>query len=198
MLDLDEQEIVLLIPRHPVPALSVPTLDHGHFDLQAEKPANFTLVVFYRGYHCPVCGKYLLELGRMLSEFEQRGVSVIAISSDAEPRARLMAEKIGMPTLRMGYGLTLNVARQWGLYISEGHGKTSIGIEDPPMFSEPGVFIVRSDGTLYFGSSQTMPFARPRFDELLQSIDFALKRDYPARGEYTGPVSSEPQPALAS
>jgi hypothetical protein len=35
---------------------------------------------------------------------------------------------------------------------------------------------------------QTMPFARPHFDELLAAIDFALAKDYPARGEYAGAV----------
>jgi hypothetical protein len=33
-----------------------------------------------------------------------------------------------------------------------------------------------------------MPFARPHFDELLAAIDFAVANDYPARGEYTGPL----------
>jgi len=42
--------------------------------------------------------------------------------------------------------------------------------------------------SLYYGSVQTMPFARPHFDELLQAIDFAIEKDYPARGEYTGPL----------
>lgn len=51
------------------------------------------------------------------------------------------------------------------------------------MFSEPALYIVRADGTLYFGSVQTMPFARPSFQELLGSLDFAIQRNYPARGE---------------
>ena len=33
-----------------------------------------------------------------------------------------------------------------------------------------------------------MPFARPHFDELLGAMDFAIAKDYPARGEYTGAV----------
>jgi hypothetical protein len=33
-----------------------------------------------------------------------------------------------------------------------------------------------------------MPFARPLFSELLQAIDFAIAKDYPARGEYDGPL----------
>ena len=55
-------------------------------------------------------------------------------------------------------------------------------------FPEPGVFIVRPDGTLYYGAVQTMPFARPHFDELLAALDFALDKNYPARGEYIGAV----------
>ena len=38
------------------------------------------------------------------------------------------------------------------------------------------------------GSTQTMPFARPSFQDLLGAIDFAIAKDYPARGEYTGPL----------
>ena len=178
----------MLIPRTPVPRLAVPLVGGGTFDLRQEAPQHFSLVVFYRGYHCPICAKYLMDLGRLLPEYEKRGVAVVAISSDAEERARLMAEKINMPALRLGYGLPLPVAREWGLYITQGHGKTSIGIEEPEMFSEPAVYLLRSDKTLYYGAAQTMPFARPHFDELLTSIDFALQRSYPARGEYTGPV----------
>ena len=178
----------MLRPRTPVPAQAVPTLAHGDFDLARETPQRFTLVVAYRGLHCPICHKYLLELGRLLPEFEQRGVSVLALSSDGRERAQAMADKLNAPALRMGYELPLAVARQWGLYISTSRGKTSIGIEEPALFSEPGVFIVRPDGTLYYGAVQTMPFARPHFDELLTAIDFAIAKDYPARGEYTGAV----------
>lgn len=178
----------MLMPRQAVPALRVPTLDHGAYELATDAPARFSLLVFYRGLHCPICAKYLLELGRLQPEFEQRGVKVIALSSDGAERAREMANKVGATALRFGHGLTLANAREWGLYISTSRGKTSIGIEEPALFAEPGVFIVRPDGTLYCGAVQTMPFARPHFDELLGAIDFAISKDYPARGEYTGAV----------
>jgi hypothetical protein len=103
-------------------------------------------------------------------------------------RARQMADKTHAPGLRFGYGLPLPVAREWGLYISESRGKTSIGIDEPPRFAEPGVFLVRPDATLYYGAVQTMPFARPRFDELLVAVDYAIEKNYPARGEYVGPL----------
>ena len=178
----------MLLPRQPVPALRVPTLAHDEFELAADAAAHFTLVVFYRGLHCPICLKYLLELGRLQPEFDQRGVKVIALSSDGQERAQMMADKLKAPDLRMGYDLNLAQAREWGLYISTSRGKTSIGIEEPALFSEPGVFIVRPDGTLYCGAVQTMPFARPSFDELLAALDFAIDKNYSARGEYVGPV----------
>lgn len=177
-----------LMPRHPVPALNVALTDGNRFVLGAAPGERFDLVVFYRGLHCPICAKYLLELERLAPEFEKRGVQVVAISSDDGERAHAMADKVKAGALNIGYGLSLKSARQWGLCISASRGKTSIGIEEPALFSEPGVFLVRPDGTLYYGAVQTMPFARPQFQDLLGAIDFAIANDYPARGEYAGPV----------
>lgn len=177
-----------LLPRHPVPALNVPLTTGGRFVLGATPGERFDLVVFYRGLHCPICAKYLLELERLAPEFAARGVQVVAVSSDGEERGKQMAEKVKAGVVKFAYGLSLKNARQWGLYISTSRGKTSIGIEEPPLFSEPGVFIVRPDGTLYYGAVQTMPFARPQFQDLLAAIDVAIAKDYPARGEYTAEV----------
>jgi peroxiredoxin len=178
----------ILTPRKPVPDLRLETLSHGAFDLASDNPERFTLVTFYRGLHCPICRNYLKELERLTPEFEQRGVKPIAVSSDDEDRARQMAEKIGASNLRIGYGLPLSVAKDWGLYISTSRGTTSIGIEEPALFSEPGVFLVAPDQTLYYASVQTMPFVRPVFKEMVQAVDFVVAKDYPARGEYTGNI----------
>ena len=178
----------MLVPRQPVPALTVETLENGSFDLAQDGAEFATLVVFYRGLHCPICATYLKELGRLTEEFAAKGVKTIAISSDDQDRAQKMADKVAQPGLRFGYGLPLSVARDWGLFISTSRGTTSIGIEEPALFSEPGVFLVKPDGTLYFASVQTMPFVRPHFQEMVGALDFVQKNDYPARGEYTGAV----------
>ena len=177
-----------LLPRYPVPALNVSLTSGGRFVLGADPGSSFDLLVFYRGLHCPICSKYLVELERLAPEFQSRGVQVVAISSDTEERARQMAEKANAKAVKFAYGLSLRTARQWGLYISTSRGKTSIGIEEPALFSEPGIFLVKPDGTLYYGAVQTMPFARPQFQDLLGAIDFAIAKDYPARGEFTGEV----------
>jgi hypothetical protein len=99
-----------------------------------------------------------------------------------------MADKIQAKDLRVGYGLNLSDAREWGLFVSASRGKTSIGIEEPALFSEPGVFLIKPDQTIYYISVQSMPFVRPNFAELVQAFDFIVKNNYPARGEYTGTV----------
>ncbi|MFN7152257.1 MAG: peroxiredoxin-like family protein [Acidovorax sp.] len=178
--------LTALTPRLPVPALNVPLTTGDRFVLGAAPGERFDLVVFYRGLHCPICAKYLMELERLAPEFQKCGVNVLAVSSDGAERAQSMAEKVKASALLFGHSLSLHSARQWGLYISASRGKTSIGIDEPALFSEPGVFIVRPDGTLYYGATQTMPFARPSFQDLLGAIDFAIANDYPARGEHTG------------
>ncbi|MFD2205901.1 peroxiredoxin-like family protein [Kiloniella antarctica] len=178
----------MLIPRQKTPNLTVPTLNGTTFDLSTDKAENFTLVTFYRGLHCPICANYLKELERLTPEFEQRGVKTIALSSDGQERTQAMADKIEAKNLRFGYDLSLSVAKEWGLFISTSRGTTSIGIEEPALFSEPGVFLVRPDQTLYYASVQTMPFIRPAFKEMVGAIDFIMANDYPGRGEYTGEV----------
>jgi peroxiredoxin len=104
-------DINTLLPRKPVPPLSVPLVGGGHFDLASEGPKNFTMVVFYRGLHCPVCRRYLGELDPKIDDFEMRGVNVVAISSDDEERAERAKREWELPVMRVGYGLPLKDAR---------------------------------------------------------------------------------------
>ena len=172
-----------LVPRQPVPALEVATVGGGTWRLADQSPENFTLVAFYRGLHCPICSNYLADLNKKAGDFAERGVNLVVISSDDAERAAEAKERWGLDNLIVGYGLDLDKAREWGLYISTSRGKTSTGHEEPPLFSEPGMFVVRPDGTLYFGAVQTMPFARPRFADILGALDFVIANDYPGRGE---------------
>ncbi len=175
--------ITPLIPRQPVPSLDVATVGGEVWRLSDQAPENFTLVVFYRGLHCPICSRHLGDLDKKLEEFTKRVVNVVALSSDDEKRAKIAKEVWNLENLAIGYGVDLDKAREWGLFISAGIGKTSTGVEEPALFSEPGMFLVRPDGTLYFASVQTMPFSRPAFREVLGALDIVLQRNYPARGE---------------
>jgi peroxiredoxin len=172
-----------LKPRQSVPVLEADTLGGGRWKLAEQKPQNFSMIVFYRGLHCPVCRKYTGELNGLIEDFNKRGVSTLVVSTDTKERAEQAKTQWGLPDLTIGYGVSIEKAREWGLYVSTSRGVTSAGIEEPPLFAEPGLFLVRPDATLYWASYSTMPFARPHFNEILQGIDFAVSKNYPARGE---------------
>ncbi len=177
-----------LMPRERTPDLSLPLTSGGRFDLSKDAGPHGAMLLFYRGLHCPLCAKQLTELATLLPEFDKRGVTVVAISSDGEDRAGEMAKSVDAPAMNIAYDFALSEARDWGLYISTSRGKTSIGIEEPDLFHEPGLMLVKPDRSLYYLSIQTMPFARPKFEDILGAIDFAIEKDYPARGHYAGAV----------
>lgn len=168
-----------LLPSQPVPALSVPLMPAGQWTLNQPKPVNFTLLVFYRGLHCPLCRESLQQLNGLVERFAKQGVEVIALSSDSRERAQQTQENWAIDKLRLGYGLSLEQARRWGLFVSAARP----GSAEPAQFSEPGVFLVRPDGTLYMSLINSMPFARPHFDEILSALDYIIESHYPARGE---------------
>ena len=172
------------MPGKPAPTLSLPTLG-GRFDLSRDGGANGTLLVFYRGLHCPICAKQLTELQDAAVSFAQRAVTLVAISADPEEKAREMAEKAGAHDLTVAHSLPLAAARDdWGLLISSAREDS----KEPPLFAEPGVFYVRPDGTLWAEWTQSAPFGRPPVDGFLKAIDFAVDKGYPPRGTYEGPL----------
>ncbi len=173
----------MLKTRQAAPEMSFPLLDGGTWTLSERRPESLSMVVAYRGAHCPMCRNYLQELNQRMDEFKARGVDVVAVSGDGKERAEMAKKDWELSELPIAYGLSIEKARELELPISTSRGKTSIGIEEPEKFSEPGLFLVKPDGTLYAAYIQTMPFARPPLDQLLKAIDFIREKDYPARGE---------------
>ena len=100
-----------LMPRERVPALDLSLVGGGRYVLGANPAQRFDLLVFYRGLHCPVCAKYLIELERLAPEFEKRGVRSVAVSSDGPERAAKMAEKVKASLVSFAFDLPLGRAR---------------------------------------------------------------------------------------
>jgi peroxiredoxin len=171
---------IKLMPEAQAPALAVDTLD-GRWELSAQSPENFTMVVFYRGYHCPVCKSYLQKLEGLVEQYQQAGFSVIAISMDDADRATRTAEEWQLSKTPIGYGLSEQTARAWGLYISR-----AIKEAEADIFAEPGLFWVRPDGRIYLIDTSNMPWARPDLEFLHSKIPFAVENGYPARGTASG------------
>lgn len=169
----------MIKPRAPTPNLEIPIVGGGRWSLAEQQPDRFTLVVFYRGYHCPVCRGYLKQLDALLDRLTELGVtSVIVVSGDEADATRRTVQEWGLNRLTVGFGQSVDSMRQWGLFVSKG-----IKEGEPDLFGEPGLYLIRPDGTLYAAAINTMPFGRPNLEEVLGAVRFVNDTDYPARGE---------------
>lgn len=165
-------------PKHPAPQLSFYTLNGELWDLQNQNPESFTLIVFYRGLHCPICKKYLQQLEALLPDFAERGVEVVAVSMDSDKRARLSRQKWELKELTLGFGLSEDAAKQWSLYLSD-----AVKEGEPDRFSEPGLFLIDKDGLIYYSAINSNPWGRPYLATFVKAVDYIVKSGYPARGE---------------
>ena len=125
-------------PGDQAPALEMETVTGGRWTLADRNPESFTMIVFYRGLHCPVCRGYLSELEGLLDDYGSRGVEVVAVSSDKQDRAEKSRMTWDLERLTIGYGINEETMRSWGLFISNGRLDN-----EPERYGEPGLFLVR-------------------------------------------------------
>ncbi len=168
-------------PRKPAPTLTAPLTDGRAWTLSERNPEFMSMVVFYRGLHCPVCKNYLQILQELAGEFDKRGVDFVAISADPQDRAEKAKAEWNIADVPVAYGFDPKAANDWGLLVSQ-----AIKEEETRFFVEPGLFLIKPDNSVFFGSVQSMPFARPPLKEIISAIDFVKNEDYPARGAYDG------------
>ena len=88
----------------PTPTLDLPLAGGGRVGLAATTPHQFTMVVDYRGEHCPQCRRQLSELDSRLGGLRDVGVDkVVAVSGDDQggpsgPSAEWSAGSCGSAT----------------------------------------------------------------------------------------------------
>lgn len=163
-------------PQTPAPSLTVETVGGEPPSLSDQE--HWTMIAFYRGLHCPGCQAYLRQMDREVDNFRKIGVELIAVSGDSRDRAERAKREWEIENLTIGYGLTFESMSDWGLFVSKG-----IGEDEPEVFSEPGLFVIRPDGTIYYVAVNSMTFGRPRMSEMLKVLEMMIDHDAPARGE---------------
>ena len=132
-----------VLPGHAAPELDLPVAGGGHFRLSDSRPRLFTMVVFNRGLHCPVCRAQLSELNRRIDELAERGIEIVSVSGETADRAERMRTEWGIDRVSLAYAFTEPQMRAWGLFVSH-----AIKDDEPPVFDEPGLFLIRPDGTV--------------------------------------------------
>lgn len=167
----------ILRPSSPAPDLELAVVGGDTFRLSDRSPELFTMLVFNRGLHCPVCQAQLSELDRRFDELAERGIEVVSVSGENEERATRMRDEWSIGKVPLSYGLSEAQMREWGLFVSHG-----LDDNEPAVFNEPALFLISPDGNVYYEALLSMPVGRPSIDDLLGGIDYWTANDYPARG----------------
>lgn len=114
----------------------------------------------------------------MVDQFRENGVSLVAISMDDHQRAQKATAECRVSNLEVLYCLDVKLAEKWGLWLT-----SAIRQGEPEISSEPGLFWILLDQSLYLIEVSNMPFARPDL-KILVDKSVALNNGYPARGSF--------------
>lgn len=165
-----------LVPGVVLDQISLPKLGGGELKIGGPKE-NWTLLVVYRGKHCPRCKKYLNILDGMRNQWRDAGFDMAVVSADPHEKAAADQAEFGWG-FDLGYGLSETQMAALGLYITEPLSSS----ETDRRFAEPGTFVIRPDGSVLLIAVSNGPSARPELSELLDGMIFTKDNDRPPRG----------------
>ena len=77
------------------PVFSAVDAESKTFSLEQELKKGPIVLIFYRGFWCPVCNKHLSSLQDGLKQIQEAGARIIAISPEKPEYLDKMAEKTG-------------------------------------------------------------------------------------------------------
>lgn len=162
-------------PGEDVESLRLNLINGTAWALEDQKH-DWNIIVVYRGLHCPVCKSQLQGLKGQIDAFAEADIGVVAVSMDTFEKANQSHKDWSLDSLPIGYELTRDVAESFGLYLSD-----AINDEEPDLFTEPAILLFRKT-VFQAGWIQTIPFARPQFEDVLKGVKFMQDKDYPPRG----------------
>lgn len=160
----------------PIGVLKFPSIMGNEPITIGEPKERWTILFVYRGKHCPRCKRYLNKLNDALASWTD-AMDVVVVSADTKEKVLADQEEFGWK-FDLGYGLTETQMRSLGLYVSEPLSDA----ETTGLFSEPGTFAIRPDGSLMLVDISNGPAARPDLEELLDGMKFNIDNDRPVRG----------------
>jgi len=156
--------------------MTFPTVDGGQMTVGGHKD-NWTLLVVYRGKHCPRCKKYLNILNEMRSDWADAGFDIAVVSADSQEKAQADQAEFGWG-FDLGYDLSEVQMATLGVYVTEPMSPE----ETDRRFAEPGIFVLRADGSQIVVAISNGPAVRPELAELLDGMIFNKTKDRPHRG----------------
>ena len=141
------------------PGFETMAADGSMFNLHEALKNGKVMIVFYRGYWCPVCNKHLASIQDSLEMIETLGVKVVAISPQKPEYLDTMAQKSGARftllydrdyKIASTYDVLFNPSKiealTYNVFLGAKLGKTQS--DDSQRLPIPATYIIDSDGTI--------------------------------------------------
>jgi len=154
------------------------TVDGTTFNLNETLANQEVLLVFYRGYWCGYCQKHLSELEENLTDFEERGIKVLAVTPESPEYAMKSVEKSDLNIdiiPDQGYEIMkkYNVLFEVNEDYLEKLAKYEIEYDTDPVtgktfFPIPATYLIGKDGKVKFAHYDPDYSKRSDVEELLK------------------------------
>jgi peroxiredoxin len=140
------------------------------------------VLIFYRGYWCPVCNKYLDQFQQDIDQLLQKGASVIAVSPEANDGVEKTISKNNLSfSILSDQGYSIMDAYGVRFLVTDGYSgkiKTFLGAsisennnDEKPYLPIPATYIIGQDGKIkkvFFDQDYKN---RPTVEEIVTYLD---------------------------
>ena len=141
------------------------------------KSSRWTVLVAYRGDHCPRCKTYIAKLEELAKSYADREVDLYLASMDPEPVAKRTIEENNW-TLPVAHSMSVEDCQRLSLFLTD-HEE---GAELSGCYSEPGLYLINPEGLTQVIETSNSPSVRPDLEVVLDGIIGTQDRNLPIRG----------------
>lgn len=165
-----------LKPADPFPPISFNLISGENRQLGAS-PGRWTLLIVYRGDHCPRCKTYVKKLHELVPAYAERNVDILLATTDPSHVAKRTIDENNW-TLPVAHGLTNEQCLQLGLYLTDQDASAELDGQ----YAEPGMFLLNPEGLTQVIATSNSPSVRPDLEVVLDGIIGTQDRNLPIRG----------------
>ncbi len=147
-------------------------------DLYKNQPI---VIIFYRGFWCPVCSKHLSEFAKRAKEIEDKGVKLIAISSESYENVLKTRDNTNANftifsdidgSIMKAFDVNYNVTSAYQKIISE---KLNTSISETNATKEavlpvPATYIINTDGKIVYKQFNPNYKIRASVEDILTNL----------------------------
>ena len=168
--------MAVIKPADPFPPIDFKMMSGGTQRLSDNK-GRWSVLIVYRGDHCPRCKTYVARLHELAAGYAEREVDLMLASMDPENIARRTMDENGW-TLPVAHSLSVEECQQLAVYLTDHED----GSELSGPYAEPGLYLINPEGLTQVIATSNSPSVRPDLEVVLDGIIGTQDRNLPIRG----------------